>query len=79
MVHVDPSKWTVHPACVKGVTPTRFVPSAGKTWTLRAIGGRCGSGRSAVWVEVIVWLFATVTVTGVLVGWRFGSDVFAEK
>ena len=69
----------VHPACVKGVTPTRFVPSDGNTWTLRAVAGRCGSGRSAVCVDVIVWLFATVTVTGFSVGWRFGSGVFAEK
>ena len=79
IVHVSPLKLTVHPACVNGVTPTRLVSNDRKICTLRADGGMFGMLRSAVWVDLIVWLLATVTVTGCVVGWRLGSGVAAEK
>ena len=79
IVHVVPWKLTVHPACVNGDTPTRLVPNVGKRWTLRAAGGMFGMVSSAVGVEWMVWLFATLTATGCLVGWRCGSCVAVEK
>ena len=79
IVHVAPLKWTVHPACVNGVTPTRLVPNEWKIWTLRAASGMLGMGRSAVCVDLIIWLFPTVTVTGCLVGWQLCSGVAVEK
>lgn len=79
IVHVVPSKWTLQPACVNGVTPTRLVPKVGKTWTLRASLGIPGIGSSAVCVDCMVCWLATVTVMGVASGWRLGRLVLAEK
>jgi hypothetical protein len=79
MVHVVPSKWTLHPAWVSGVTPMRFVPRSGNTWTVLAPSGMPGSGRSAVCVDCMSCWLATLTVIGLLVGWRLGRLLLAEK
>jgi hypothetical protein len=74
-----PSKWTLQPAWVKGVTPIRLVPNEGKMCTVLACGGMPGSGSSAVWVEVITSWLATCTVMGFAVGRVLGRLELAEK
>lgn len=79
IVHMSSSKWTAQPARVRGETPIRLVPNAGKMWTCRACAGMPDSGRSAVWVDSMTCWFATLTRMGLVVGLRLGRLVLAEK
>jgi hypothetical protein len=79
MVHFWPLKRLSHPACVRGVTPTKLVCSEGNTWTVLASGGIPGRGSSAVWVDVMTCWLATVTLIGLVVGWQLGRLVLDEK
>jgi hypothetical protein len=64
MVPRLPSKWTLQPAWVSGVTPMRFMPMDGKRWTMSAAFGIPGRSSSAVCVDVMTSWLATWTVMG---------------
>ena len=73
--------WRVilHPASQSGPAPTRDLSMSSKMCASVAVDGRPVRGNCAVWVECMIWPFATCTATGVVAGWTLRRKVDVAK